>query len=102
MRSNCVAVALRVFWLSLNRPPGREVYLWIRLSRRPRGGIHMGWGELDPSTDQLELVSFKPIEPVTFPWWHVWRHLRFHGEVCRGDRHHPTTQPLEPEHKGKP
>lgn len=81
MRSNCIAQALRLFRKALRE--GKEPYLVLRPSRMRGGVLHMLYGEHDPVTDQVRVVSFKPTNPVDLPWWQL--PLFFEGEMRDGD-----------------
>ena len=57
-RSNCLFFALPR-WLR-KAPPGQETYLIFRRSRVAWGLFHCLHGVLDPETDQIKVISYKP------------------------------------------
>lgn len=93
MRANCILFAvalwvrrrqrrrlLRARGVSVERLPG-ESYLVIRLSRMPWGLFHVLHGKLDRNTDQIKVISYKPVTPEK-----AGVELVFKGRVSRGDK----------------
>ena len=78
MRSNCILYALTA-WLKA-APPGEESYLVIRRSRVRWGFVHVLHGVLDPATNQIEVMSYKPLVPEKSGFA-----PRFEGAIQRGD-----------------
>jgi hypothetical protein len=102
-KSNCVIEAVRLL-RAMTRAireagfldadgkfvPGHEPYVWARPSRAKNGVMHCGVGVLNHHTDELTLLSFKPVAPVDVPWWKVLSRLRFEGHYRLGD--YPDTK----------
>lgn len=78
MRSNCIRYALTA-WLR-PAPVGEESYLLIRRSRVRWGLLHVLHGTLDPTTNQIEVTSYKPNVPEKTGFSPC-----FEGSIQRGD-----------------
>ena len=83
--TNCILFALALYWRrwrwarSRNEPC--DDYIIIRASRVPWGLFHVLHGRLDPTTDQIKVVSYKPNTPTKRDL-----ELVFQGHVARGDK----------------
>lgn len=88
IRSNCFVQAIKLFReriIAWRKDPKRlhEPYLLVRPSRHPGGVMHVLVGELDVTTDQVRVESFKPLDPIDHPWWSP--PVVFDGEWSEGD-----------------
>ena len=87
-KSNCLLWAVPR-WIAKGRPQQARYwvlrlggsYLCIRWSRIPWGVVHFLHGEMDPSTGQIAVTSYKPPpgHKKTGPAF------TFHGRVTEGD-----------------
>src|SRR5574337_25718 len=73
-------------WNREGRRRGLEPYLIKRPSRKwPSWVNHYLVGTLDELTDQVRVVSYKPIVSKDGPWWLAWKQVLFHGAPREGD-----------------
>ena len=103
--SNCVIEGVRLYRM-LRRArraagrtePGDEIYWWGRESRAKNAPGHVGVGLLDKKTDQLRMLSFKPVVSEDLPWYLAWKRLRFIGRYRWGDFPDTKPQPIGRRH----